>query len=383
MSGPGYDDDIVAVIIDNGSGMIKAGFAGDDAPSAVIPSITGRPRHQTEMVKQGYTEQECFVGDDAQNKRGILKMTYPIEHGIITNWDDMEKLWHHTFYNELRVVPEQHPVILTEAPMNPKANREKMTEFFLESLNAPAFYVAIQAVLSLHASGRTTGIVFDSGDGVSNAVPIYEGYAIPHTIKRSQLAGRDLTAYLQRILPEKGHNFVFPYMEGIVSDIKEKMCYVCLDFEQEMDTSDKSSSLEKLYELPDGDVITIGNEERFRCAEALFQPSFLGMEQSGIHEMIHNSIMMSDIDIRKDLYSNIVLSGGCTMFPGIADRLKKEMEALSSSAMNTKIIAPPERKYSAWIGGSILGSLCTFGHMCISKQEYDENGSSIVHRKCF
>ncbi|CAG2233247.1 ACTB_G1 [Mytilus edulis] len=383
MSAPGYDDDIVAVIIDNGSGMIKAGFAGDDAPSAVISAITGRPRHQTEMVKQGYQEQECFVGDEAQNKRGILKMTYPIEHGIITNWDDMEKLWYHTFYNELRVVPEQHPVILTEAPMNPKANREKMTEFFVESLNVPAFYVAIPAVLSLYASGRTTGIVFDSGDGVSHAVPIYEGYAIPNTIKRSELAGRDLTAYLQRILPEKTHyDFASPYMEGIASDIKEKMCYVCLDFEQEMDTSVKSSSLEKSYELPDGDVLTIG-KERFRCAEALFQPSFLGMEQSGIHEMIHNSIMMSDIDIRKDLYSNIMLSGGSTMFPGIADRLKKEMEALSPSAMKTKIIAPPERKYSAWIGGSILGSLSTFWQMCISKQEYDESGPSIVHRKCF
>ncbi|XP_076101868.1 actin CyI, cytoplasmic-like [Mytilus galloprovincialis] len=383
MSAPGYDDDIVAVIIDNGSGMIKAGFAGDDAPSAVISAITGRPRHQTEMVKQGYQEQECFIGDEAQNKRGILKMTYPIEHGIITNWDDMEKLWYHTLYNELRVVPEQHPVILTEAPMNPKANREKMTEFFFESLNVPAFYVAIPAVLSLCASGRTTGIVFDSGVGVSHAVPIYEGYAIPHTIKRSELAGRDLTAYLQRILPEKTHyDFASPYMEGIASDIKEKMCYVCLDFEQEIDTSVKSSSLEKSYELPDGDVLTIG-KERFRCAEALFQPSFLGMEQSGIHEMIHNSIMMSDIDIRKDLYSNIMLSGGSTMFPGIADRLKKEMEALSPSAMKTKIIAPPERLYSAWIGGSILGSLCTLGKMCISKQEYDESGPSIVHRKCF
>ncbi|XP_071166900.1 actin CyI, cytoplasmic-like [Mytilus edulis] len=383
MSAPGYDDDIVAVIIDNGSGMIKAGFAGDDAPSAVISAITGRPRHQTEMVKQGYQEQECFVGDEAQNKRGILKMTYPIEHGIITNWDDMEKLWYHTFYNELRVVPEQHPVILTEAPMNPNANREKMTEFFFESLNVPAFYVAIPAVLSLYASGRTTGIVFDSGVGVSHAVPIYGGYAIPHTIKRSELAGRDLTAYLQRILPEKTHyDFASQYMEAIASDIKEKMCYVCLDFEQEMDTSVKSSSLEKSYELPDGDVLTIG-KERFRCAEALFQPSFLGMEQSGIHEMIHNSIMMSDIDIRKDLYSNIMLSGGSTMFPGIADRLKKEMEALSPSAMKTKIIAPPERKYSAWIGGSILGSLSTFWQMCISKQEYDESGPSIVHRKCF
>ncbi|KAF6094648.1 hypothetical protein HJG60_011760 [Phyllostomus discolor] len=307
------EEEIAALVIDNGSGMCKAGFAGDDAPRAVFPSIVGRPRHQGVMVGMG--QKDSYVGDEAQSKRGILTLKYPIEHGIVTNWDDMEKIWHHTFYNELRV-------------------------------------------------------------------PIYEGYALPHAILRLDLAGRDLTDYLMKILTERGYSFTTTAEREIVRDIKEKLCYVALDFEQEMATAASSSSLEKSYELPDGQVITIGNE-RFRCPEALFQPSFLGMESCGIHETTFNSIMKCDVDIRKDLYANTVLSGGTTMYPGIADRMQKEITALAPSTMKIKIIAPPERKYSVWIGGSILASLSTFQQMWISKQEYDESGPSIVHRKCF
>ena len=376
-----YDDseEIPAIVVDNGSGYCKAGFAGDDAPRSSFPSIIGKRKHSDRMA--GLPVRDYYVGDTAQKKRGILSLSYPIQNGVVTNWDDMEIIWHHTFYNELRVKPENHPVLMTEIPFNPNENREKMTEVMFESFKVPAFYVAIQAVLSVYASGRGVGLVYDSGDGASHVVLVHEGYTVTQATQRMNLAGSHVTSYLARLLQERGHIFTSSAEMEIVRDIKEKLGYVAVDFEKEMQISESSSDCERKYELPDGTEISVGNE-RFRCAESIFNPSHIGIEGRGAHEMVFECIQKCDLDLRTLLYNNIILSGGTTMFPSFAERLTCEMEKLCPKTMRVKVVEQPERKYSVWIGGSILASLSTFQTHWISKQEYEENGPSIVHKKC-
>jgi actin-related protein len=372
-------EDNQPIVIDSGSMFVKAGFAGDDAPRAVFPSLIGRCKHAGIMV--GMDQKDAYVGDEAQSKRGVLTLKYPIEHGIITNWDDMEKLWHHTFYNELRVAPEEHPVLLAVPPNNPRASAERMLQIMFETYRVPAVYLESQTNLELYASGRTTGLVISVGDQSIHASAIYEGYMLPHASLSTEFGGRHLTDFAMKIMTERGYSFTTTAERDIVRDIKEKLCYVAGDFDSEMKKSTQSTEVNTIYELPDGQVLTIGNE-RFRVPEALFAPCFVGLECPGIQDVAFHAIMKCDVDIRKDLYSNILIAGGSSCFPGIAERLQSEISRLAPSTMRVKVTCPPERKYSAWIGGSILASLRTFQQMWITKEEYDESGPNIVHRKC-
>ncbi|KAI7866342.1 actin family [Spinellus fusiger] len=360
------------IVIDNGSGFIKAGFAAEDAPSSIFSSVVGYPKLHKSMAGT--------IRDESQSRCDTLTLSHPIERGIINNWEDMENVWQYTF-NELDVVPEENNVLLTEPPRNPSPNRERMLVMMFETFHVSSVYLSMQAVLSLYASGCTTGLVLDSGDNTSYAVPIFEGYPIQSSVSPIYLAGCDVTNYLTCILNERGHSFTTPAELDIVRNIKETLYYVASDYNQEVQAAAQSSDLEKSYTLPDGEVINIGSE-CFRAPDILVQPRMVDIESKGIHELINDSILNCNMDVHKDLYSNILLSGGNTMYTGMADRVKKELTNLANSGIKVNIIAPPYRNHSVWIGGSMLASLSTFQSMWIAREEYNEFGPSIVHRKC-
>jgi actin beta/gamma 1 len=370
-----------AVVIDNGTGITKSGFGGEDQPRSVFPTVIGKPKYGNIMPDVKDYSREWYIGGEAIEMKGVMNLQYPIEHGIVDDWPAMERIWHYTFYTDLRIDPSEHPVLLTEAPLNPRSNREKMAEIMFETFNVPALYIATQAVLSLYASGRVTGCVLDIGDGVSHIVPIFEGFALSHAIERMDLAGRDVTTYLQRLLRQNGYSFMSSAEKEIVRDVKEKLCYIAVDPEKEILLSKRVSGMEKSYMLPDGETITIGIE-RFLAPESLFNPSVLGKELTPLDNTIVGAVSECDVDLRRDLYSNIVLSGGSTMFPGIKERLTREIKEQVPDSMDVKIIAPPERMYSVWIGGSILSSLRTFHRMWITRRDYKEMGPQVIHR-CF
>jgi len=332
---------------------------------------------------QGVALKSEYIGDEAMQKKGILNLGYPIRAGIVESWEDMEKVWHHTFYNELRCAPEEaNGVVLTEAPLNPKANREKMVTIMFETFQVKNVYVALQAVMSLYAAGRTTGLVCDSGDGVSHTIPVFEGFSIPHAVEKMEIAGRVLTDYMQKLLLENGESLTSSAELEIVRDIKEKLCYVAENYEAQRKAAQTSSDEDKAYVMPDKRVITIPATVRMTCPELLFKPSLNGKSCNSIQDLTWKSIQSSDVDVRKDLCKNIILSGGTTMYTGLPERLKNEIVALAPAGAEIRVIAAADRKYAVWKGASTLASLSTFASSWVSAEDYQENGAAVVHRKC-
>ena len=370
-------DSLNHIIIDNGSCYFKAGFSREEGPRAVFRSCVGYPKYESGM-KRG-DEKKFYIGSEAKQKRSLLKFSYPIENGIVNNWDDMEKIWEYIFTNELSVDPKERNIMLTEPLMNPKENKEKMAQIMFETFKIPGLYIANQTALSLYAFGKFTGIVIDSGEDLTQIAPIFDGFLLPHAIKRLDISGRDLTKYFMKLLLEIGIRLTTTYEKEIVKAIKKKSCYVALDFEEELKNVETFD-----YELIDGTHIFI-KDQRIRCPEALFKPYLVNKDCFGIGQACYDSIQKCDIDIKKDFYNCIALSGGTTMFNGLPERLTKEIKALAPESIKEEInvINSPERKFAVWIGGSILSTISSFESQWITKNEYEEYGATIVHRKCF
>jgi len=374
------------IVCDNGTGFVKCGYAGTNFPSHIFPSMVGRPTLRSN-VKVGDIEiKDLMVGEEASQLRSMLECNYPMDNGIVKNWDDMLHVWDYTFgETKLNIDPKECKVLLTEPPLNPAKNREKMVEVMFEKYGFDGVFIAIQAVLTLYAQGLLTGIVIDSGDGVTHICPVYEGFALPHLTRRLDIAGRDITKYLIKLLLLRGYAFNHSADFETIRQMKEKLCYVGYNIEQEKQLALETTYLVEHYTLPDGRVISLSGE-RFEAPEALFQPHLIDVEGVGVAELLFNTIQAADMDTRSEFYKHIVLSGGTTMYPGLPSRLEREMKQLylervlngdtaALSKFKIRIEDPPRRKHMVYMGGAVLADIMKNKEdFWMSKAEYDEKG---------
>lgn len=366
-----------AVVLDNGSSACKVGFAGDREPSAVVPAVAGNPRVALQQV--GGTGTRVKVGDKALNDPS-LRLSHPIEHGVVTNWEELEELWREAFA-QLEVCPAQHPVLLTEAALNPKVHREMMAMLLFEDFQVPAVHVALSGALGLYATGGHSGLVVEVGDGVAQTVPIYDNYIVPHAVHRVDMGGRDLTEHMATMLRDRDYLDASFHGTAAVRGLKEQHGYVAQNFSQELSVASLAEK-EQSYILPDGKSIMVTDAELIRCPEVLFQPALaLLKEDNGIHQMAFKSIRACDVDVQRTLAGNIVLSGGSTMFRGMRERMLKELSTLLPSSTQARVALVPEPMHGAFLGGSILSSLGSMQSNWISREDYEEQGVSVIHTR--
>jgi len=382
------------IVCDNGTGFVKCGFAGDNFPAHIFPSIVGRPILRAEEKVQDVRIKDIMIGDDVTAARDMLETSYPITNGIVHNWPDMIHLYNYTFQERLNIDPTEHKIMLTEAANNPKKNRAQLVQTMFETFNFQGVQCSIQAVLTLYAQGLLTGVVVDSGDGVTHVVPVCEGTCEPRNIQRLDVAGRHLTEYLIKLLLHRGYTFNRTADFEVVREIKEKVCYVGYDLALEKKLALETTTVKAKYTLPDGREINVG-AERFEAPEALFNPSLIGCEQKGLGEMLFDVIQKSEMDVRPELYKHIVLSGGSTMYPGLPSRLEKEMRSLylthvakgnkaQAAKLKLRIEDPPRRKHMVYLGGSVLADIMKDKEAYwMSRKEYDEMGiDALLAAKC-
>lgn len=376
------------LICDNGTGSLKVGRCTSNFPEYSVPSMIGTPNPQyLELMDGNLNLKSEYIGFDAEANRAALEINRPMEEGVVKDWDAMEKIWAYTF-DHFNTDRSRTPLLLTEAPLNPLKNREKMAEIMFEKFGFLALNVQVQATLSLYAMGYMTGLVVDSGDGVTHCIPVSEGLVNKHAIARMNIAGRHLTDQLSKLLLVRGYNFHTSADFETVREIKEKLCYVSSNLSEERKLSKETTILEEDYKLPDGSWIKIGSE-RFETGEVLFSPYLAGKDCDGLSHMIFKSVMDSPMDLRAGLFSSILLSGGTTMLPGISTRIKNDVVKLhktmrggsSSSKIKIAVEDPPYRKHLVYLGATALAKIMKINpEMWVYKFNWDEEGPRVIHR---
>eukprot|EP00927_Polykrikos_kofoidii_P062471 TRINITY_DN57287_c0_g1_i1.p1 TRINITY_DN57287_c0_g1~~TRINITY_DN57287_c0_g1_i1.p1 ORF type:complete len:432 (+),score=78.57 TRINITY_DN57287_c0_g1_i1:37-1296(+) len=395
-----------SLVLDVGGDSIKGGFSGQEAPRATVSTLTRRPRRPkfTESAPEATPETTPEVDADTYTVRLI-------EHGVVTNFCSFDEVLSRTF-EAIGADPSAQPLLVTEAPLNPKSNREMLAQKLFEQYDVPALHVTIPGALSLTAEGLHTGVVIDVGDGVSYSVPVFEGFALTHAVRRVNIGGRDLTNYLARLLSEERGCTALVGQDGNVTarEIKESLCYVARDYQAALSEArhrqdagpEKSTARiarqlwverqvertpmedqggEKTFTLPDGTTVAAGTE-RFRCPEALFQPMNIGIEADSLQKFAYTSITKCEVDLQRPLSQNIVLTGGSMQFPGMEARMHQELRNHLPPSLPVKVSLTQDPVNSAWVGGSIMASLENMQTKWTTKEEYLEYGLQALHKRC-
>jgi centractin len=368
------------VVIDLGTHSIKAGFGGEDRPSVALRSVVGRPKLPRVIAGGALADADAFVGRRAEEHRGALHLSHAMERGAVASWADLEVLWASLYdAGHLKASASAHPVLLAEAPLTPRAQRERCAQVLFEKLQVPALHCCPSPPLALYATGRTTGLVLDCGEGAAHATPIYEGYALPHAVLRSDLGGRDVTERLALLLRKQGTVLRSGAELESVAAMKEQACFVsALPAQDEAAVADRRFAAAE-FRLPDGQRVQVG-AERFRAPELLFRPALGGLECKGVAELAAGAVLRSDLDLRAALLQNVVLAGGSTTCRGFGPRLLAELRKLQPAPdVKLRVWAPSERTSLTWVGGSILASLGTFKSLWVTKEQYLEQGDRILH----
>ena len=367
------------VVIDVGSGLVKAGFGGEDGPRSIFNTIVGTPKQVGLMV--GMELKERYVGDDAISKYEIMNFSYPIQRGEVTDWDKFENLMHFLLYSEMKVVPEEVSILITESPRTSRENREKLTEILFETFNVKRLHIANSSMLGLFSYGKTSGLIVDSGFNITSTVPVYEGYPLSHASIRINIGGEDLSKNLLSMIQNNlDENYIDIKGRILADDIKEKLGYLLLNKDDDDDVKDVT------YELPDGKKIEL-SKELYKANEILFSPNEENEKEKGllsIKNMVIDSINKCDNEIKNDIKENICLTGGTTLLKNFPEKLKNELSE-SSEGANFNLSAEQERLFSTWIGGSIVSSLDNFQFMWVNKKEHTDNGKNllVIDSKCF